>query len=248
MTLTGIPLILIIGVLAVLATFATVRFWRVAGRWRLPVRSTGLVLVQSLVVLTVALIANRADNFYPSWQALTGDIGAVPQAAPPPPPGRLDERLATARTGLPWSPPGNEAWRLAGPPTLIPPAGYARDADRAFPVIVAIVTGDRAAAIRARAAAAPDVLTLVVTPTPATVAADLAKLPEQLEHDVRAAGLGWAIVADPSFVKLAENWLAAAPGQFHTVTRIDPRHPAAAIDSAVRQLPAPLNPPLRLPS
>jgi hypothetical protein len=246
MGLTGLPLILLTGVLAALAAAVLVRFWRAAGSWRLPVRVAGLILVESLVVLIVGLIANRVDGFYPSWQALTGDTGALTQSASQQP-GRLDGSLA-AGAGVSWTPPEAAAWRLAAPSRLIAPAGYQGRADHAFPVIVVLAAAGQAPPVHARSASTPDVVTLVVMPATATTAAELATLPARLERDARVTGGGWAIVADRRFAALAQQWLALAPGQFASVSLTDAAHMDAALDSAARQLPEPLAAPLRLPS
>jgi len=247
---TGLPLILLTGVLAVLAAAVTVRFWRASGSWRLPVRVTGLLLVESLVVLIVGLIANRIDGFYPSWQALTGDTGALTQSVSQQP-GRLDGSLAAgaaAGPGLSWSPPEATAWRLAAPARIIPPSGYAGRPDHSFPVIVVLAGPGETLPVHARSESVPDVLTLVVTPAPTTVANDLLTIPARLERDARVTATGWAVVADRRFATLAEQWRALAPDQFATSTVTDGAHLSAALASAARQLPAPLAAPLRLPS
>ena len=247
MSLTCLPLILLTGVLSVLAAVTAIRLWHAAGRWRLPVRATGLLLVEVLVLLTIGLIANRVGGFYQSWRDLSGAVGAEAEIAPTPS-GRLDGRLAVAPDGLPWTPPAGTAQRLAAPSTLIPPPGYGRLTGHAFPFIVALATDVQAPLIRAAAAAVPGVLTLVVTPSPGTVAADLAELTGPLERDARATGHDWAIVTDRRFAPLAEQWRQLAPIRFRTVTVVDAAGPATALDSAARQLPSPLAPPMILPS
>jgi lysyl-tRNA synthetase class 2 len=246
MRLTGLSPILLTGTLAVLAAVVLVRLWPVAGSWRLPVRVTGLVLVEALVVLIAGLIANRVDGFYPSWQALTGDTGTAVRSVSRPP-GRLDASLA-AGGGLSWTPAGDTAWRLAAPLRLIPPSGYEQRPDHAFPVIVALADAGQAPPARHRATSVPDAVILVITPTPATTAADLATLPERLERDARVTSSGWAIVADRRFATLAGQWRALAPEQFPAASVTDGAHLAAALDSIARQLPAPLAAPLMLPS
>ncbi|MEU8660004.1 hypothetical protein [Actinoplanes philippinensis] len=77
MRLTGAPLILLTGCLLAAAVIATVRLWR-----RLPVRIAGLVLIEALAVLAVALIVNRVEGFYPSWQSLVGGAAAATTTQP----------------------------------------------------------------------------------------------------------------------------------------------------------------------
>ncbi|MGX6607435.1 hypothetical protein ACWKSP_35715 [Micromonosporaceae bacterium Da 78-11] len=245
MNLTGIPLILLTGAIAVLAGGATVRFWSRGGRWRLPTRTASLLVVEVTVVLGVALVANRAEAFYPSWRALRGDTGAdvvtTGHAA-----GRLDGSLATTQSGVLWRAGGAPAWHLADPPVLIAPTGYDQRADLTFPVVLALVDADRSAPARTLAGALPDVVTVVLVPTGATTAAALTTLAAQLDRDTRVTGRGWAIVADPSHAGLARQLEALAPDRFTSLvvgSRLD-----TAFGTAVGRLAAPLAAPLRLPS
>jgi hypothetical protein len=249
MRLTSLWLILLTGGLAVLAMAGTVWFWRIA-RGRTAVRITGLILIEALVVLCAGLVANRADSFFPTWQALTGDSDGdpAPQAVRQAP-GKLDSKLAAASgAGLAWTPAGYTTWHLAAPPVLIAPAGYRKRTDHTFPVIVVIAAEGQKSSIRAAAASVPDVLTLVVTPGPATTVADLAALPGRLAHDARAMSDGWAVVTDQQYGALARGWQKSAPARIRTVADFDVRHPAAAFGAAARSLPEALAAPVRLPS
>jgi lysyl-tRNA synthetase class 2 len=237
MRLDGIPLIVSAAVVTVLVAAATVFGWRRGGRLRLPVRVSGLVAVEVLIALTIGLIVNRNEGFYPSWQALAG--GQDNAAVGPPPTGKLDRTL-TAGTARPWTPPDAARWRLAGSPVLVVPFSYTLHADRAYPVIVVLTTADRAASVRAQAASTADALTLVAVPTTDTTAADLADLPALLTQDTRAAGTGWAIVADAAHTALARQWHSLAPARFRMVT--------GSLQTAADRLPPPLTTPVRLPS
>lgn len=238
MSLTGPAIIVLAAALTVLAAVVTARRWGRGGRRRLPARAAGLLATEALLALTIGLIANRSERFYPSWQTLAGD-GPAPATQAPAPVGRLDGTL-TPGTALAWSPPEAARWRLDGPPTLVTPAGYRLAGDAAFPVVVLLTSAERAAAARAQASAATDVLTVVAVPTPDTTAAALATLPARLARDARAADTGWAIVADPAHTALARQWRDLLPARFRTV--------AGSLAAAVDQLPAALAPPLRLPS
>jgi hypothetical protein len=229
MSLTGVPLILVAAALTVLAAAATVRLWRRG----LPARIAGLLAVEILTVLTVGLVANRQEGFYPSWQSLGG--GQDTSTVAPPPAGRLDRSLTAGGAHL-WSPPEAARWRLARPPVLVAPSGYARHTDLAYPVIVVLTTADHAGSVRAPA----DALTVVAVPTRDTTAADLADLPAQLVQDARATGAGWAIVADAAHSALARQWHSLAPDRFGTVT--------GSLDQAADRLPPALAAPIRLPS
>jgi hypothetical protein len=157
-SLTGLPLILLTWVLVIVAVVATVRWWRLSGRRRVPVRVGGLVLIELLVVAGVGLIVNREDSFYPSWQALGGLRNSV--TVPSAPTGRLDGKL-DGHVPVTWSPPEAAGWHLAGPPLLIAPADYAAQPDRTFPIVIVLTA---ATDIRP----ASDAVTVVLHPTPRT--------------------------------------------------------------------------------
>jgi hypothetical protein len=229
MSLTGIPLILLAAALAVLAAAATVRFWRRGAAVRIP----GLLVLEILTVLTVGLVANRHEGFYPSWQALGG--GQDSETVAPAPTGRLDAHLVDG-SAVPWMPPDAARWRLARTAVLVVPTGYTKRTNVAFPVIVVLTTIDRVATVRAPA----DALTVVAVPTRDTTAADLADLPTQLAQDARATAGGWAIVADATHSVLARQWHNLVPGRFRTV--------AGSVDQAAERLPPALTAPIRLPS
>ena len=237
MNLIGRSTILLSGVLAVLAAAATVYFWRRGGRWRWPMRVAGLLAIEIFVVFTIGLIVNRNEHFYPNWEAIFGNNGA--ETVAPPPVGRLDRALAAGNVVL-WSPPEAAGWRLAAAPILIVPLDYARHTDRSYPVIVVLTSAERVASIRAEAAAIADAVTVVTVPTPGTSAAALNTLPTRLAQDARAAGSGWAIVADAAHSTLARQWNTLVPGRFRLVTN--------GLAAAADKLPPPLNAPVRLHS
>jgi len=237
-SLTGLPLILLTWILAIVALAATVRWWRLTGRWRpglvrLAVRVTGLVAIEVLIVAGIGLIENRQNSFYPSWRALGGTQNVV--TVPSAPAGRLDGRL-DSHTSVTWSPREATAWRLAGAPRLIVPADYAGHPDSMFPVVVILTSEGEA---RDLTAPAPGVVTVVLVPTAATTAPALAGLPASLGEDARVTDR-MVILADPRWTRLAQAW----PGRPPVLTG----HSAAAFDQAVRDLPAPLAAPERLPS
>ncbi|GAA3345672.1 hypothetical protein GCM10020358_53620 [Amorphoplanes nipponensis] len=245
--MTGVPLLLVAVVSTALAAVVVVRLWSRGGRWRLAARAAGLVALEVTGVLTIALGANRAEDFYPSWQALGGDTGATAVAATRPA-GHLDEVLTGARSGVTWEPPAARAWHLAAAPTLMVPTGYDEQADRAFPVVLALVAGGQPAATRSLAGLTPDAVTVVVSPTRATTAAAMTTLAGQLDRDARVTGRGWAVVADPPAARVAEQLCRLAPDRFATLVVVSGTSRDAAVRAAVSRLPAPLTAPLRFPS
>jgi hypothetical protein len=235
-SLTGLPLILLTGFLALGAGVATARAWRLPGRTRIPLRIAGLVAIEVLLVADIGLVVNRQECFYPSWQALAGSANVV--AAPSASAGRLDGRLDAGGTTT-WSPPGAAAWHLAAAPLLVTVPEYGEHVDRAFPVVVALTTAAGLPETRRRAASAGGLLTVILQPTRGTTTAPLAELPDLLRQDARV-GDGLVLLADPAWASLAAAW----PGHPPVVAG----HTAAAFDSAARALPPPLAAPQRLPS
>jgi hypothetical protein len=235
-SLTGLPLILLTGLLALGAGAATVRGWRLPGRKRLPLRIAGLVAIEVLLIAEIGLVVNRQECFYPSWRALGGAENVV--VAPAAAAGRLDGELDADGT-ITWSPPEAAAWHLAAAPLLVTASEYGAHADRAFPVVLALTTAADAPETRRRAASASGLMTLILQPTRGTTAPSLADLPDLLCRDARV-GNGLVLLADPQWAPLAAAW----PGHPPVVAG----HVPAGFDSAARALPAPLAPPQRLPS
>ncbi|WP_433796350.1 hypothetical protein [Actinoplanes sp. CA-252034] len=225
MRLTGLPLILAAWALLAVAVVVTVRLWR-----RLPARLGGLVLIEVLAVLGIALIVNRVEGFYPSWQSLVGSETAA-AVTEPTGAGRLDVSLDAGTVA--WSPAEATGWHLAVPPALIATRDYAQHPDRRFPVVMVLTTEHAAAAVKDAAARATGVLTVVLVPTRQTTVAALSGLPAVLSADARTAD-GIAVVADPAWRRLTAAW---------------PQHASfATFDEAVRMSPPPLAAPMRLPS
>jgi hypothetical protein len=217
--LTGLPLITLVGISALVAVAATARGWRF-----FPVRVLGLLAVEILVVAGLALVVNRFGSFYPSWQSLGGvsDVAVASSVAP----GSLDSAL-DGGGAVPWTPPEAGGWHLATAPRLVVPPDYAGHPDRTFPVLVVLTS---ASSVRA----APGVLVVVLAPTPATTAASLGTVSDSLRRDARAAG-ALVVLADQPWTGLAATW----PG--HPTV-------ATGFDQAVNALPVPLAAPRKLPS
>jgi hypothetical protein len=191
--LTGVLLLLTALTLTAVAVALTVLLWSRFGRWRLLSRVVGVLLAETLTVLTIGLAANRHEQFYPSWQALYGDTGTVVETASRPP-GLLDEQVhGTGAMALPWTVGGVAA-------TVEVPAGYLSRPLRTYPAVVAL--GSTMAAVPA--------VGVVLTPT----AGALAALPAELGQNVRVTARGWAMVADARYAALAEREIRADPGVF----------------------------------
>ena len=77
MTLTGVPLILLVATATGAAGAATARFWPRGGRLRPLTRTLCVLLLKALVVTTAGLVVNRYQQFYPSWVALAGHTGTI---------------------------------------------------------------------------------------------------------------------------------------------------------------------------
>jgi len=203
-SLTGVPLILLAVLATVAAGFVTVWCWSRFGRQRMLVRTVGVLLSEALLVLSAGLIANRVDQFYPSWAALAGHTGAaattVSRAA-----GRLDRTLhAGGAEIVPWQPSGATSWHLIGHASLVVPAGYASRRTTTFPVVLDL----------AGPHSAGDTVTVHLSPSAKTTAAALASLPAYLDRDVRVTTRGWAIVASMKDAVFAAELVKSAPGRF----------------------------------
>lgn len=220
MSITGLPLI----TLTLFATGAvaagTLLLWYRFGRWRLVSRAVGVLLAEVLTVLSIGLVANRLDGFYPSWQALTGDTGTAVVTATQKA-GRLDRTVHSPRAAaLPWHAYGSAAWRLAGPPTVILPSGYVARTSVSYPAVLDLVDPGPDGAAAVRAAMRMSTITVVAVPTAATTASALTTLPGQLCRDARATTHGWAIVATPRQAGLAQRIIAALPGRFSSLALV----------------------------
>jgi hypothetical protein len=230
MRLTGVPLI-VLGLVAVAMSGAgTVLLWSRSGRWRLVGRTAGILLSELLLVLSVGLVVNRAEQFYPSWQALRGQTGTaaatVSRAA-----GRLDGTLRTHRAAtVAWHPAGVARWHLAAAPALVVPAGYADRPAVTFPVVLELAGAHPAA----------DTVTVHLAPSARTTVASLASLPADLAGDVRVTPGGWAIVAPMRDARFAAELVRSSPGRFVALALVgDGRPPACEVAVAVvRRRPA----------
>jgi hypothetical protein len=202
MELTGLPLI----GLSLLATAAagagTVVRWNRFGRGRLIGRAAGVLVCEALLVVTAGLIANRHDQFYPSWAALAGDTGASSATATRAA-GSLDGSFGADRLTMPWLPPDAAGWHLGAPPEISVPPGYV-GARGEFPALVAL--GGRATG--------GDLVRVGAAPTGRTTAAALADLPARLGTDLRVTGHGWALLASARDALLAGALIRRDPGRF----------------------------------
>jgi hypothetical protein len=254
MSLTGVPLIL----LALLATAAagagTVLLWHRSGAFRLPVRTLGLLMSEALAVLSIGLVVNRLEQFYPSWEALAGRTGTTAAAADREA-GRLDTNLrGSAAATVSWRPDGLAGWRLAVPPSVVVPAGYVTRPTVSYPVVLSLLAPGPDVTAAVRAAKRQSAVGVVAVPTSGTTPAALLALFVDLQRDLRVTARGWALVDTPGQAALGRRLAAAAPGRFTAVVTAGPRRHhralslAAAEGWATGQTSLPLAAPLQLPS
>jgi len=201
MALTGVALIALTLLATAAAIAATTLVWGRFGRWRPVSRSAGVLLCEALIVLSAGLIANRHEQFYPSWQALAGTGTTTTTAVQPP--ARLDSEFGPGTTTVLWRPPGSAAWRLASNAQVTVPRGYL-GSHGSFPALVAL--GGKPAG--------GDLVRVTARPTSKTTAATLANLPALLGADLRVTGHGWALVSSSAFAPLAVRMVEADPGRF----------------------------------
>src|SRR4051812_28068984 len=236
MALTGVPLLLCAFLATAGAPAATVLVWNRWGRLRFVLRPFGVLLTEAVLVVTVGLVVNRAQQFYPNWAALmqssnsTGTTYAVH-------PGGLDAWLrdhggdvADQGSSFPWQPAGWADWRLAAAPLVFTPAGYLRHTGWRYPTLLVLDDGktgwtadsETAAARSAASTAGPAVVVFVRT-TAATSADTLTSvLPAALALDLRVTDRRWALVAPAADAVLADKTVAAAPGRYPALALVKP--------------------------
>ncbi|GGQ39861.1 hypothetical protein [Couchioplanes azureus] len=208
-SLTGIPLLALAGLAVAGFVTATVLLWSRCGRWRLLVRTLGVLLIEVAVVLCVGLAVNRSEQFYPSWAALAGDTGTTTTTAATQA-GELDGSLA-ARSRLQWHPAGLPQWKLAAAPTMTVPSDYSAASNAPYPVLVVLGPATSVTA------PAPGVVTVTLTPTPSTTAEALRTLVPDLSRAVRVTASGWAVVAGRTEAALAGDLVRSLPAQFRAL-------------------------------
>ncbi|WP_433293281.1 hypothetical protein ACQP2F_30235 [Actinoplanes sp. CA-030573] len=221
MSLTGLRLIALAAAALVGVAAATVWLWPRGARLRPVTRTLTVLLVEALTVLTVGLVVNRHEQFYPSWQALRGDTGTVATTAVVHA-GVLDHHVPPGPFA--WRPHDLAAWHLAAPPTVTLPADYAIRATVTFPVVLALGVPPPALG---------DAVLVRLAPTPRTTAGALLGLPSALRHDLRVTATGWDVVGGGP---LGAAFVAAAPAGLATRDRTPDEVPPA------------LAAPLKLPS
>jgi hypothetical protein len=195
MSLTGVPLIGVAVLATAVTATATVLLWSRFGRWRFLSRTGGILLTETLAIAAIGLVVNRIDMFYPSWAALEGRTGTTAVAVARPA-GRLDGLVrGSAAVTVPWRPAGAAAWRLAGTPHVVFPAGYRQRPSIAYPAVVSLVDNQAEAAAVLRAARRVPAVGVVAVSTARTTAAALATLSADLAGDVRMNARGWAVTA-----------------------------------------------------
>ncbi|UQU67761.1 hypothetical protein COUCH_16430 [Couchioplanes caeruleus] len=231
MRLTGFPLILLAGGAAVGTVALTVRMWPRGGRWRPLTRTVTSVCAELLVVLTVGLVVNRYQSFYPSWQALSGgDTRQVTVGGPV----MTGQEVPDFRTAA-------GRWHLRAAPRISVPADYPARPGVTFPLLVVLHAPADAQAVHAAAARTPDVVGVAVAPTAATSPADVRSLLDEVRRSVRVSDHGWAVVTDRPHRALADR----IAGRDGTVVTTTGRAWPATLAAAAGELPPPLTAPLR---
>ncbi|GIE76493.1 hypothetical protein Aph02nite_24430 [Actinoplanes philippinensis] len=224
MSLTGIPLILVVVLGVAVGAAVTVLAWRREWRPRLLVRPAGILLTEALLLVAVGLIVNRSELFYSSWGDLLQQTD-TPAAMPVVRAGALDDWLRSRAAGdhtFAWRPAGWDGWGLAAAPTVVVPPGYLEHPDRRYSVVVVVGDGWTGPPV-----GADQTVVVVARTTAATTAATLtAAIPAQLSHDLRVTARHWALVSPASAIGLAGR-AAAAAGQYPAIAVVRDGPPPA---------------------
>ncbi|MEV8509759.1 hypothetical protein AB0368_33715 [Actinoplanes sp. NPDC051475] len=243
MSLTGIPVLVVTACVTGVVAAATVLRWRRPGRATPVLRVLGLLLTEMLTLVSVGLVVNRTQQFYPTWQAL------FHRGSPADPPvrytagtldGWLGDRFA-GRENLPstfvWRPQGWTHWSLDGAPTVTVPAGYLRHPEWRYPVVLVICRAQDGWSARVRPPAAPAVLIWARTAasTPSTTLTTT--LPSALAVQLRVTGHSWALVTSTGDASLGEDVARRQPGRYAALAVVTVgRHvPTARLPAGVAQ-------------
>jgi hypothetical protein len=248
MSLTGVPLFVCAFVVTAAALAATILVWNRWPRLRHLLRPTGVLLTEALLVVSVGLVVNRSEQFYPNWDSLLhpSHAGATTYAVRP---GGLDGwlhqsgDLADQGDTFPWQPSGLADWHLAAAPLVFTPAGYLKHVGWRYPALLVLddgktgwtPTAETAAARSSDGTAGPAVV--VFARTTAATAPDVLTtvLPAALAHDLRVTDKHWALVAPAADTGLADKIVAAAPGRYPALALVQPVKPPAARKPAAKK-------------
>ena len=242
MSLTGVPLFVCAVLATAAALAATVLVWNRWGRLRFVLRPFGVLLTEALLVVSVGLVVNRSQQFYPNWAALTqtsnstGTTYAVHA-------GGLDGWLrdqggdvSDQGSAFPWEPAGWTDWHLAGAPLVFTPAGYLKHTGWRYPTLLVLddgktgwTTQSETAAARSAGSTVGPAVVVFARITSATSPATLTSvLPAALAHDLRVTDRHWALVAPAAAAGLADKTVAAAPGRYPALALVKPAGRPAA--------------------
>ena len=258
MSLIGVPLIVcaVLATVAVLA--ATILVWNRWGRLRFVLRPFGVLLTEALLVVSVGLVVNRSEQFYPTWESLgqsSKSVGTTYVVNA----GGLDAWLrdhgsdvSDQGSAFPWQAAGWADWHLAGEPLVFTPAGYLAHTGWRYPTVLVLDDGKHgwttaSETAAARGAGGPVVVVFVRT-TPATTPETLTSvLPAALAHDLRVTDKRWSLVAPAAEAALADKIVNAAPGRFPTLALVKPTAAAGRTPPAGGPK-KPVKPPVKPPA
>jgi hypothetical protein len=234
MSLTGIPILVLALCVTGVVAAATVVRWRRPGRATPVLRVLGLLLTEMLTVVSIGLVVNRSQQFYPTWQALLHrGSPADPQVRYTA--GTLDRWLGArfaGREDLPgsfvWRPQGWTDWSLDGAPTVTVPAGYLKHPEWRYPVVLVICRAQDRWPGRGLPPAAPAVLVWARTAASTPSATLTATLPSALTLQLRVTGHSWALVTSVGDATLGEDAARRQPGRYSALAVVTDGHRAAA--------------------
>lgn len=240
LSLTGVPLLVACWLGTKLALGLTIIGWRRGGRARLLTRTVSVLVLQAVGLFSFGVVANRAFDLYPSWNALLHPV-PKPKAVTAPA-ARLDGwlhskdvRSAGHGVTFTWDPPGWNTMGLAQAPTVFVPQAYFDGPLLRFPVVVVVApprTGPSEGAwddkqVLETMAGYAGAIVVFLRATHASLAgpwgvesAVADRLPYALSIDLRVETHRWAIAAVGTDADVALTALAQRPERYQEAALI----------------------------
>lgn len=234
MSLTGLTLTVLAFCGTAAVSAATVWGWSRSRSLRFVLRPLGVLLTEALLLLSIGLVVNRQEDFYPSWAALL-EPGKPAVPAYRTVAGGLDATITAQAAGkgalpqlITWQPAEWAEWRLTAAPTVVVPAGYSQHPQWRYSVVLVIAqsgqgwptTWQRPAGLNVAGGATHDVVVFATATSKTAVPALTSQLPDDLRHDLRVTDHRWAVVTAPANAGLTQRAVLSTPGQYPAIATL----------------------------